>query len=191
MNIQGIDQADLLKSYLSSANGVNGISSSSDANATSDSASTGGVDFQKIIMAQLDTDGDGKISSEELAAGSNKLTGALSQLNDITSQMRAHTAKDKNTSVAANLIGELDSNGNSTLDITESGLTQDEFKKIDIDGNGQLSQNELSALADKAKGSNASTKITASQSECVSILSQLQSKGYVRQYEAAQSAKAA
>ena len=186
MNISGIDQS-WLKSYLASANGSSSTSSASSTSSTKKNTGVSQSDFAKIIMAQLDTDGDGQISAEELQAGTAKLKNSLSSLNDISSQMRSCNAKGNSSATASTLISELDSNGDSNIDITEAGLSQADFSKIDIDGNGKLSADELTALADKANGSSSSTKIKATQSDCINILNQLQAKGAVRQYQASQS----
>lgn len=182
--LQGINPLDLLKSGFQSISGMGG---GAEAGATQGSAATGGVDFAKIIMSQIDTDGDGKISTEEMNAGAEKLKGSLSQLNGVSSQMRAHSANSQNTADTSSMISLLDGNGNSTLDITETSLTQGAFSKIDIDGNGQISSAELTAIAGKANGTNASDKIKATQQECVSLLSELQAKGAAKQYETTQS----
>ncbi len=187
MSVQGIDQADWLKSLTGSTGEASSLLGSSSASSTDGASSASQSEFAKIIMAQLDTDGDGKISAEEMQDAADKVKNALGQLNDISSKMRA----SKGQASAATIISQLDANGNSSLDITETGLTQEAFSKIDSDGNGQIAKDELTSLIDKAKGAKSSTKIKASQADCVNILSELQSKGAARQYEAAQMKAAA
>lgn len=96
--IQGVNQAELLKSFLSQSNGIDGASAANSnlsANSAKGTAAANGVSFSKIIMSQLDTDGDGKISQAEMAAGAQKFKSSLSQLNDINAQMRATNAQSQ------------------------------------------------------------------------------------------------
>jgi hypothetical protein len=175
--IQGIDMSSWLPS-LSSTTGSDAASSSSS------SASASSIDFASIIKAQLDTDGDGEISQSEMQTGGQKLKNTLAQLNGISSQMRAHNTNSSSSTDASSIINQLDSNGDSALDITEVKMTQADFDKIDINKDGKLTLDELTSAASKAQGGrNASSSLKASQAECSSILSQLQATCSVKQYE--------
>jgi Ca2+-binding EF-hand superfamily protein len=176
--LEGLSSTDWITQILNTAASVDGTSFE-----TSASSQTQGGGFADILLKKLDKDGDGTLSKEELTQAVSTIKNSLSQLNDIASQMRAVGAKSSSQAKAAELMSALDANGSSDIDISECGLSQDDFMKVDADGDGRLSMSELSGMIDKAGGKAAGLKMRAGQSDCQNVLAQLQSKASTRQYE--------
>jgi len=189
MSIQAIDETSLLQAIAQggAASDSSFMSSITGGDESSSAASADQSVFAQILIAKLDKNGDGEVSAQELKEGARQFRQTLQQLNGISSQMRASEAQAS----ASELLAKLSKNGSASLDITDTGLTQIDFTKIDSNTDGQLSKAELQAVIDKAAGKSSSTSVAATQEECSSILSELQGKSLVKQYEVLKKAAAA
>ncbi len=119
------------------------------------SASELGVSQSNV--AEYDTDGDGVVSAAELAAGlkakreqmqasmQNKMTqdGQMGMLQ--ASMGQGVDAGQMASQMAQNIFTQKDADKSGGLSASELGVSDDQLKKIDTDGDGQVSQDELTA----------------------------------------------
>ena len=116
--------------------------------------------LSQVAFANADKDGDGKLSVQELAdalateramiaAGlassdsKDSVSGALVDQIDMVDHMEG---------VAGKLMSLLDKDGDDGLSIDESGLSKEAFAKVDADGDGVISGQELTdALVDERR----------------------------------------
>ncbi|OGV55597.1 MAG: hypothetical protein A2017_14690 [Lentisphaerae bacterium GWF2_44_16] len=143
--------SELLNSQINSGGkSAKAESSSSTAATSTESTSTDQVsDFINQVFTNMDTDGDGQISSEELSKTLEDSQGLLAALNEVTSQMAAFQAQNQEVpdfaSMASDIISEKDTDGDSAVSLAESGLTESMFSNIDTDSDGSLTSDEIAS----------------------------------------------
>ena len=107
-------------------------------------------------VAEFDTDGDGEVSQAELEAGlkaqreqmQNQLlqNGQLGMLQASMGQGAQGLDMSKmDTQMAQNIFAQKDADKSGGLSAAELGVTAEQLKKVDTDGDGQVSQDELTA----------------------------------------------
>ena len=107
-------------------------------------------------VAEFDTDGDGEVSQAELEAGlkaqreqmQNQLlqNGQLGMLQASMGQGAQGPDMSKmDTQMAQNIFAQKDADKSGGLSAAELGVTAEQLKKVDTDGDGQVSQDELTA----------------------------------------------
>lgn len=87
--------------------------------------------FSEEDYAELDTDGDGLVSADEIAVGLAEQVDSLSDLSN-PAAIFAHQ-----------ILALFDTDGDSMLDLEESGISADIFVQTDTDGDGLLSAQEI------------------------------------------------
>jgi Ca2+-binding EF-hand superfamily protein len=159
---------------------ISGISGSSSYSGYASSSSTTSTDkskkFAEDLLKKLDTNGDGSIDKDELSS-------ALSS-----------DSKDGITVSLSKAFGDLDSNDDDSLDVDElaamtppppppmqmdagsaADQAQDLFSALDTDGDGNISESELTAALqgdDSSSDSNTSTQATEALNRMVAAISQ-------------------
>ena len=58
-------------------------------------------------------------------------------------QMKGSSESQSQDSLAGKLFGDLDSDGDGSLSLSETGLSKDLYSKIEADGDGSVTQSEL------------------------------------------------
>ncbi len=107
-------------------------------------------------VAEFDTDGDGQVSQAELEAGlkaqreqmQNQLlqNGQLGMLQASMGQGAQGLDMSKmDAQMAQNIFAQKDADKSGGLSAAELGVTAEQLKKVDTDGDGQVSQDELTA----------------------------------------------
>lgn len=143
--------SELLNSQINSSGKSAKAESSSTSTATSaESTSTSQVsDFINQVFTNMDTDGDGQISSEELSKSLEDSQGLLAALNEASSQMAAFQAQNQEgpdfAAMASDIISEKDTDGDTTISLEESGLDENLFSNIDTDSDGTLTSEEIAS----------------------------------------------
>lgn len=80
----------------------------------------------KDLFSKIDTNGDGKLDSSELNSG---------------------FIARKIDALSSNLISVKDTDGDGTLTASELGFTNDDFSKIDANGDGKADKSELNTAS--------------------------------------------
>ena len=130
----------------------------SDSNGTL-SASELGVSSTQL--AEFDTNGDGEVSAEELSAGlkaqKEKMQASMSnemmqsgQMGMLQASMgqgmgQSKDMSDMDSKMSQNIFSEKDANNDGVLSTDELGVTADQLKSVDTDGDGVVSDSELTA----------------------------------------------
>lgn len=120
-----------------------------DGNGTLSLTETG---FDEKRFTGIDSDGDGQLSEEEVAADVEKrwqengqMMGGLGML------MQGMPGKDGKDFASA-LISESDADGDGSLNSEESGLSSELFSALDTDGDGQITTEEINAAMQPLEG---------------------------------------
>ena len=132
-----------------------GIMSAKDAD-KSGTLSAAELGVSQSNVAEFDTDGDGQVSQAELEAGlkaqreqmQNQLlqNGQLGMLQASMGQGAQGLDMSKmDTQMAQNIFAQKDADKSGGLSAAELGVTAAQLKKVDTDGDGQVSQDELTA----------------------------------------------
>lgn len=111
-------------------------------------------------ISKLDTNGDGKLSADELSSAMKSQHGGHAH--------HAHHAHASSNDMAAQLLSDVDSDGDGSLSLDEvnsalsgssnsASSTKDAFGKLDTDGDGKLSSSELSAALTAFRSAHALT----------------------------------
>ncbi len=148
--VYGSQNTDDMESKLSSE-----IMSAKDAD-SSGSLSASELGVSSTQLSEFDTDGDGQISSAELAAGlkaqREKMQAQMQtqmqqsgQMGMLQASMGQQSGQDMSTRIAQDVIGEKDTNQDGVLSADELGVSAEQLSKVDTDGDGSVSQSELSA----------------------------------------------
>ena len=58
-------------------------------------------------------------------------------------QMKGSSESQAQDNLASKLFGDLDSDGDGTLSLSETGLSKDLYSNLDVDGDGTVTQTEL------------------------------------------------
>lgn len=131
-----------------------------------DTDGSGGLSAQELGISadQLqayDTDGDGVLSEAELQAALKakreqmqaRMQAGMEQqalLGGVQAQMSETDKQAMDADLSAKILADKDANGDGSLSADEMGLTEDQFKTLDTDGDGLVNQDELtSALTAK------------------------------------------
>lgn len=129
---------------------ISGVSSNSYSSYISSSASaTASKKFQEQLLAKLDTDGDGSISKDELssAASSDSKDGITVSLSEAFSSLDSNEddSLDADELAAIQMPPPPPPGGEPATDVAESLLSA-----LDIDGDGTINSDELTAGLDSA-----------------------------------------
>ena len=125
MNVNGISQEALLNMLIQQ---LNKTSQSTATTGTEESSNSENVNFSDMIVTQLDTDGDGKISEEEAAQAMATAKELLGSLNTQKCSMR-----------------EFQLQGAADTSAMNTELPQATFEQLDSDEDGVISPEEFTA----------------------------------------------
>jgi Ca2+-binding EF-hand superfamily protein len=104
--------------------------------------SAGGLSAEDIF-SELDADGDGSISETEFQTAFEETKGLLDTLS-ASSQMKAFSLQNADYSgMASAVISDRDSDGDGSLSLSETDMTEERFSTVDTDGDGVLSAEEI------------------------------------------------
>ena len=71
------------------------------------------------------------------------LSSSSSYWEKVLAKMKGSSESQSQDNLAGKLFGDLDSDGDGTLSLSETGLSKDLYSKMDADGDGSVSQTEL------------------------------------------------
>lgn len=105
------------------------------------SLAAGETKFDSTTFNKIDSNSDGKLSSDELIAGLENLrpTGPMRP------PMGMKPPRMEASDLASKVLQNQDSDGDGALSVQETGLESDEFNTLDTDGDGSVSADELTA----------------------------------------------
>lgn len=124
---------------------------------SSGSLSSSELGVSSTQLAEFDTDGDGQISSAELAAGlkaqREKMQAQMQnqmqqsgQMGMLQASMGQQPSEDEMSArIAQDVIGEKDADGDGVLSADELGVSSEQLAKVDSDSDGSVSESELSS----------------------------------------------
>ena len=117
-----------------------------------DADGSSGLSLEETGLSQsafdaMDTNQDGSVSADELAAAMEKQRQAMS------GSGQAHKGEHGGGSgnMAQNLFSDLDTDGSSSLSRDETGLSQSVFDAMDTNQDGSVSADELAAAMEKQR----------------------------------------
>jgi len=156
MSISSVSSSQELALLLQS---LNSSSTATTTSTDSTSSSTAANEaFAKILVGSLDTDGDGKVSTEEAEAGTEKIQEMLQSLNQQSSTKAYETQNSSGADAVNTAFSTLDTNNDgqisedelaSALGSVDSSASNDTvtavFDQLDTNGNGSISKDELDA----------------------------------------------
>jgi Ca2+-binding EF-hand superfamily protein len=132
---------------------------------------SGGLSLDESGLEQesfdtLDTDGDGTVTGFELEAALK--SGVATVGDDGTLAVDASAASDAAaqaySSLTAMIMGLADGDQSGDLTLKESGLDEDTFSQFDLDGNGVITGDELSAAIENGVASTSDSSLSAAVS---------------------------
>jgi Ca2+-binding EF-hand superfamily protein len=135
--------------------------------------------LSQAAFSAADKDGDGKLSVQELADAlateRAKIAVGLADSDDpdgvANSLIKQLDTMDQMDGVAGKLMTLLDRDGDSGLSLKESGLTKEAFAQVDADGDGVISQDELTnALTDERRAAESTTSSNAGSTKLFDAL---------------------
>lgn len=127
---------------------------------SSGSLSASELGVSSTQLAEFDTDGDGEVSSAELAAGlkaqRKKMQAQMQtqmqqsgQMGMLQASMGAGQAppdmEQKDSEMAQGILEEKDTDGDGVLSAEELGVSAENLSAVDTDGDGVVSESELTA----------------------------------------------